>query len=417
MLTTNPRFAYWAPRVACAIFALTAVLSALWPRPGQEFLDLNIYHGAERALFAGRDPYAFSLLTYPFTYPPFALLALAAAWVPVGVIEGVWLAAGLATTWYLARALARRWPDRFAAHRVTLTFGLAALLFATGPVRADLDFGQISLFMVAASFADAIGRPGRRWGGVAIGLCGAIKLTPLFFLPWLVVVGRGRDAARALATFLACTAVAWLVAPGPSAYYWGHGVWQTSRVGDLAAVVNQSLHGLLVRSGMHGRAETICWLGLGGAIAVLTLMRAKSLHRQGLVAQSAILAGCCSLVVSPVTWSHHETWTVLAAALLVVAGRRTATAGAVAVLVVALLPVSDVAPHVASAVLRWPLTNSRALVSIALCLFAFRTRPPDYSAHRNALPSERTTDSGPRAGGPAVTDGDESCLKAPAPTP
>ena len=412
-MVTRPRFVHWAPRIACALFLLTAVLPAMWPHSGQQFLDLNIYHGSERALFAGRDPYGFSLLSYPFTYPPFALLALAPAWLPVGFIEVVWLAAGVVTTWYLARALAARWPDRFAAHRVTVTFGLAALLFATGPVRADLDFGQISLFIVAASFADAIGRPGRSWGGVVIGLCAAIKLTPLFFLPWLVIVGRWRDAARALGTVLACTALAWLVTPGPSAYYWGTGVHQTNRLGDLAAVVNQSLHGVLVRSGVHGRLETLCWLGCGGVIAVVTLLRARLLHRHGLVAESAILAGCGSLVISPVTWSHHETWTVLAAALLLVAGRRTAVAGAAAVLVVALLPVSDFAPHVASAMLRWPLANSRALVSVAICLFAFRVSPApalagassgrrgraDYSGARIALPQERT-DSMPRVDTP-----------------
>jgi len=200
-------------------------------------------------------------------------------------------------------------------------------------------------------------------------------LTPLFFLPWLLIVGRWRDAARAFATFVACTALAWVVAPGPSAYYWRTGVHQTNRMGDLAAVVNQSLHGVLVRSGMDGRLETLCWLGLGGIIGVITLLRARLLYRDGRIAESAILAGCASLVVSPVTWSHHETWTVLAAALLLVTGHRTARAGAIAVLVVALLPVSDVAPHLAWPILRWPMTNSRALVSIALCLLAFRTTP------------------------------------------
>ncbi|MDQ1725804.1 MAG: alpha,2-mannosyltransferase, partial [Frankiaceae bacterium] len=370
-------FLYWFPRLACLVLVVLNVVTALSPGADARFLDLHIYHGSVRSMFAGVDPYTFSINTYPFTYPPFALLVLSPTWLPLGVIEAVWLVAGLAVVAYLATLVAAALPEPFRRER-TATLWIASALLASGSVRAHLDFGQISLFVIVATFADAVGRPGRRWGGVAIGLCAAVKLTPLLFIPWLLIVGRGRDAARAAATFVLSTAFAWLVLPTDSAFYWGTAIRQTSRMGDLAASVNQSLHGLLLRSGLSGGTETVVWLTGACLLGAYTLLRARACYRAGLVAESAALVGCASLVMSPVTWSHHETWTVVVAALLIASGRRGDVIGGVAILLVATLPLSDLAAHMGF--LHWPFDNSRALVAVAVCLLAFRGRAAQWGA-------------------------------------
>lgn len=393
-LSAREAFLYWFPRLACLVLVVLNVVGALLPGADDRFLDLHIYHGSVRSMFAGIDPYTFSINTYPFTYPPFALLVLSPTWLPLGVIEVVWLVAGLAAVGYLAALVASALPEPFHRER-TATLWIAAALLASVSVRAHLDFGQISLFVIVVTFADAVGRPGRRWGGVAIGLCAAVKLTPLVFIPWLVIVGRGRDAARASAAFVLGTAVAWLVLPTHSAFYWRTAIRDTGRMGDLAASVNQSLHGLLLRSGLSGHTETVVWLTGAGLIGAYTLVRARSCYRAGLVAEAATLVGCASLVMSPVTWTHHETWTLMVAAFLIVSGRRADVIGGVVVLLVAILPLSDFAAHVG--VLRWPFDNSHALVSIAVCLFAFRGRAAQWGAGDEQLVRDTRDAAGPRA--------------------
>ena len=369
--TPRKAFLYWFPRLACAALVVLNIITALLPDPDSRFLDLHIYHGSVRALFAGLDPYTFSIDSYPFTYPPFALLVLVPTALPLGIVEALWLLAGFAAIAYLAVLVTAHMPEQFRRDRTT-KFWVAAALLASVAVRAHLDFGQISLFVIVATFTDALGRRGRPWGGVAIGLCAAVKLTPLLFILWLLLVGRGRDAARALATFAACTALAWLILPVESAYYWGTAIRQTSRVGDLTASVNQSLHGVLLRSGLAGRTELVVWLIGAAAVGGYALVRTRALHRGGHIAESAALAGCASLVVSPVTWAHHETWVLLAAVFLVTTGRRGALVAGLAVLVLGSVPLSDFADRVGG--LHWLFDNSRALVAIALCLFAFRAR-------------------------------------------
>ena len=369
--TSRQAFLHWFPRLACAVLVIINVKTALRPAPHSRFLDLHIYRGAVRSMFAGADPYVFNIGNYPFTYPPFALLALTPTVLPLGLLEALWMLAGFAVAAYLAILVTTHLPEQFGLDRTT-KFWVAAALLASVAVRAHLDFGQISLFVIVATFADAVGRRDRRWGGVAIGLCAAVKLTPLLFILWLLLVGRGRDAARALATFVACTALAWVSLPAESAYYWGTAIRQTSRVGDLTASVNQSLHGVLLRSGLAGRTELVVWLIGAAAVGGYALVRTRALHRGGHIAESAALAGCASLVVSPVTWAHHETWVLLAAVFLVTTGRRGALVAGLAVLVLGSVPLSDFADRVGG--LHWLFDNSRALVAIALCLFAFRAR-------------------------------------------
>ncbi|MFG2005081.1 glycosyltransferase family 87 protein [Spirillospora sp. NPDC048911] len=96
--------------------------------------------------------------------------------------------AGRRSGWLVARGLGRtRWP---------LVLGAASLLLLSVPLQSGLRFGQVSVFLVVLAFADAAGLVPARWRGVAIGLAGAIKLTPLIFVPYLLVIGERRAALR-----------------------------------------------------------------------------------------------------------------------------------------------------------------------------------------------------------------------------
>src|ERR1700689_5940094 len=67
------------------------------------------------------------------------------------------------------------------------------------PVFRTLYLGQINLLLMAAIIWDLRQPDSRRLKGIATGLAAGIKLTPLIFIPYLVLTrkwrgGRGRDA-------------------------------------------------------------------------------------------------------------------------------------------------------------------------------------------------------------------------------
>jgi alpha-1,2-mannosyltransferase len=169
-----------------------------------------------------------------------------------------------------------------------------------------------------------------------------------------------------------CTGLAWLLLPGPSAYFWQSGIVSTARIGDLALLGNQSLQGVLMRAGIAPHVQQELWLPLVGALGAASLWQARILSRNGQPIHSALLIGCATIVMSPVSWTHHQVWTVMAGLVLVGAGNRLhAFAGAcvVAVMSMSLLDLVyrlPIGPH--------PLfvaANVRALTALSVCLLGF----------------------------------------------
>ena len=115
---------------------------------------------------------------------------------------------------------------------------------------------------------------------------------------------------------MGCAAVAALVLPARELDVLDRHHRQTSRIGDLASLGNQSVHGMLLRVGVPPRAA----LRLGGS-------RGGDLRRgaaagtpaelDGDPVRAAVLVGCATVAASPVSWTHHQLWTVLAAMLLI----------------------------------------------------------------------------------------------------
>lgn len=135
--------------------------------------------------------------------------------------------------------------------RRPLVVAVAALtLMLSAPVQSNLRFGQVSIFVVPLALLDGIGVVPPRLRGVLVGVAAAIKLTPLLFVVYFLVTGRYRDAGRAAATFVGCAGLAALVLPGESWTYWTEAVRQTARIGNLASLGNQSVHGMLLRASM-----------------------------------------------------------------------------------------------------------------------------------------------------------------------
>ena len=105
-----------------------------------------------------------------------------------------------------------------------------------------------------------------------MGLAGAIKLTPLVFLPYYLLTRQWRQAAVCGGSFVAATGLAFAVLPSASVAYWTEKLWQTGRVGRTDSTVNKSLLGTLTRQLPDGVPVNLVWLAVAAAVAVLGLL-------------------------------------------------------------------------------------------------------------------------------------------------
>jgi alpha-1,2-mannosyltransferase len=373
----RPRGTYPGPMsqrrvyAAWSVFGVAAIVSAVlvWLRPpAQRLSDLHIYYGAAEAVNDGRPLYDYVASNGgPFTYPPFAVLLFRPlALLPEGALQVAWLALTCAAVVALAVAVGRG----LSASRLAVA-ALACALLVSAPVQSNLRFGQVSIFIVLLALVDAMGLLPQRYRGILVGIAAAIKLTPLLFVVYFLVARRYRDAARAAAAFAACALVGLALLPGDSVRYWTGTMLQTSRIGNLASLGNQSVQGMLMRAGLSPATLPLVWAALIAAICAAALWRARSLERTGRTAdrvRAAVLVGCATVAASPVSWTHHQVWTVLAAMLLVATeGAWHRVAGAI-LLVVMTLSLGVVLRGL-STYPGWQflLENARSLGAVAVC--------------------------------------------------
>jgi alpha-1,2-mannosyltransferase len=298
--TTLPRLALL---ITAALLLVQAAVLAVWPAAHLLMIDLQVYRAGGEAVRRGMPLYDGGiLLDLPFVYPPFAALVFVPLTVlPVPVLKLAWTLAGVALVVFVVRRSADLVGMRANSPATAL---LVAVLLALDPIRTTFYLGQINIVLLAAVLADVTGRPGRL-RGVGVGLAAAVKLTPLVFVVYLVLIGRVRAAVTALVTFVAAVGVGFLVAPADSHTYWFAGTFAAAdRISPVVSTANHSLDGLLARAGAQGwvgLATTVALAAAGLAVAVLA-------HRRGEVLLGVTLCGLLSAAVAPFAWSHHFVW-------------------------------------------------------------------------------------------------------------
>jgi alpha-1,2-mannosyltransferase len=289
------------------------------------FGDLSIYTAGGAAVLHGTPLYqlrfAFGLR---FTYPPFAALLFAPLdWLPVTAGRVLVTAAtvlALPVTAYLVLRLPgpagqRRPLGRDQAVQLALAFSAAAIWLE--PERTNLKYGQVNVFlttMVLLDLAWLERSRNPRFGGALIGIAAGIKLTPAIFAVYLLATRRYRAAAMAGAAFAGTVAVAFAFVPSDAARYWDLSFLDPAHVGRIQNVANQSLLGALARV-LHTLAVGSAWLPVAAAVAVAGIVLAARVGRAGQAAQAFALCAVTSLLVSPISWSHH--WVLAVPALVV----------------------------------------------------------------------------------------------------
>jgi alpha-1,2-mannosyltransferase len=320
------------------------------------FFDLRVYRGAgwrvlhDTALY--RRPIVRRL---GFTYPPFAALLFTALSFFSFAFDriAVTIASVLALVWTLRTALALKRPSerenvgQDAAGAWALAAVAAAVALWLEPVTVTLGYGQTDIFIAALVVFDLARPDSARGKGVGIGLAAAVKLTPLLFIVYLLCSRRSRAAVVAAITFVATIALSFAVVPADAERYWTTVVFHSSRIGGAADSANQSLRGGFARllAERHPGAGVVVACLAVGAVGVFLAARSS---RRGDEATGFSLCAITTLLVSPVSWTHHWAIAVPAILLLGVAAyerrRPLLVLGAAAALAVgyAYLPEHDV---------------------------------------------------------------------------
>jgi alpha-1,2-mannosyltransferase len=278
-------------------------------------VDLEVYRRAGSVLLVRGNFYD---LPGPlqFLYPPFAaVLAVPLALLPATVVQIGWTAAGAVA---LVAIL-----HRFGLTGWLLSLAGAAVVYVLEPVVQTLAFGQLGIFLVALVVLDLA--PGPRVcprrllpEGMLTAVAAAIKLTPVIFVVYLLVVRKFRAFWVAVVTGIAVTLASAAIVPAASYEFWtrlAHG--DTGLGHSIIYYTNQSVMADIVRIFGLGQEPAIIGLVLSCAVAAAGVWAAALWHRLGDVRLAINLCGVAGVLASPVSWLHHFVWVVpLAMSLL-----------------------------------------------------------------------------------------------------
>ncbi|MFF7248945.1 glycosyltransferase 87 family protein [Embleya sp. NPDC008237] len=285
--------------------------------------DLAVYRAGGADVLAGHgELYTVRPGRLPFTYTPWAgLVFTPLAWLPWVAVKALGVAANLvlvAVATWLAWGVAGLRGDRVRATALT-----AAALLWTEPVQENLRFGQINLLLLVLVLWDLSRPRGARLVGVGVGIAAGLKLTPVIFIPYLLLTGRVREAVTALGTFVGTIAVAFVVLPRECVDYWGGLFFDDARIGLAQFPGNQSLHGAVARQFGADPAPGVLWPALATVVAALGMTLAVRAARRGAELTGMGLCALTALLVSPISWTHHWVWALPLVILLVDRVRRT----------------------------------------------------------------------------------------------
>ena len=249
-----------------------------------------------------------------FTYTPFAALSF----VPLellGKVDSRWVLTAVSIGCYLLVVIV-------CARRLRMTLASAGIVAVAGlafePFARNILLGQINLVLVALVVVDLFVVP-PRYRGMLIGLAAGVKLIPGAFILFLVLKREWAAALRSVAAFTVTIGLGALFAPQDSWQYWSGGFINLSRFGPDAVIRgdNQSLTGAFMRLSRDVSPPSIVTLLLSVSVMVLGLVAAKRQIDSGNDVAGLVCIAFASLLASPVSWTHHWVWAVIALLVLV----------------------------------------------------------------------------------------------------
>lgn len=306
---------FWAGLVVGAVAAGWYVKEVLADAGGLlHLMDLGVYRIAGTRVLDGVSIYDTPLSghtrgVWEFVYTPFAALLF----VPLVKLSGDPLsyAGGLGNfallavgVWAALAMLGYRRDLRLAV----FSLPVAGLLLWIEPIRQTMAFGQVNILLMSIVLVDLALPDTVRVKGVLTGIAAGIKLTPVFFVLYLLFTRRYRAAAVAVGSLAATVLIGFVVLPHDSATFWSGAFADPARVGVPQNPNNESLRGLFARTvGLDG-GRNLLWLAVAAVIALACLLLARRLASSGQELLAVTLCGLTTTAVSPYSWVHHWVW-------------------------------------------------------------------------------------------------------------
>ncbi len=302
----------WLPALAVSFILLPIVIlnGHLWPY-SPNTVDLNVYRLAVTDMVNGRDIYLTStpVDNLKFIYPPIAAILMTPLVLgPYVLWQIIWTIVGTgALISVLRRIRVPRGP--------VLGVIAAVLVLGMEPIRTTMGYGQVNTMLMALVVADLLpddpDRPRRIPRGSLIGLAAAIKLTPLLFVVFAVLIVKRRVAVMATVSFAFFTLIAFILLPKESVEYWRTlGKGEVNTAGPVY-VGNQSMTGALTRWFAEDRRTVIAALVIGFVIAFIGTLVAAYWWRRDQKVFAVGLVGLATCLASPLSWTHHYVWAVI----------------------------------------------------------------------------------------------------------
>ncbi|MFJ8307944.1 MULTISPECIES: bifunctional glycosyltransferase 87/phosphatase PAP2 family protein [unclassified Streptomyces] len=355
------------------VLAIRQIAAVLRLPPGERLTDLETWTRTGGAFHVKGSLYGTG--TEHFTGAPFAGLVLRPLSHAAEQALGVgWTFATLLLVVVLGLVVARALPGPVSRRSSLLAAPVAiSLLMVSLPVRNAFHLGQTGIIPVLLVLLGLFVVRGERFSGALIGIAAALQPTVLLFVPLLWLTGRRRAGAATLTTFAAATSLAWAALPHDSWTYWVHHLAGAGLGGRADSLANQSLHGALLRAGLHGPLEIVLFAALAAVVITLGLRRAVRYARDGQLLLAVALTGSVAVAVSPTAWQHQLLWVLLAAVGR--AGRRAADRKVwpATVILILALPGDVILPNIAAV---QPLRDNLLLIVAlaAACAVPFLAR-------------------------------------------
>ncbi len=289
-----------------SVLVLMAIARGAWELRNLSIQDFFVYYRAGKDLLAGDTIYAQQPGALPYTYPPLvSMVMVPLTWIPRPWVAALVVAGSAALCVWLMRRLFK-------------AYGWLVVLIAlcSAPMMRSIYLGQINPLVFTLLLADHLWLPAR-WRGYASGVAAGLKVTPAFMGLAFLLRRDWRAVLQMGVGFSVTLALTWLITPDDSWQYWRYLLWDPTRVGGISYLDNQSFTGALWR--LAGENKPASWLVLGlSAIAVALCIvagwRRWVHHHDALAVTTAV--GLTSLLISPISWSHHWVWLLTLAAVL-----------------------------------------------------------------------------------------------------
>jgi alpha-1,2-mannosyltransferase len=211
-----------------------------------------------------------------------------------------------------------------------LTLGVVAASAST--VLDTYQLGQVGVLLAALVVYDLVAPDSWRGlgrfripKGVGVGLATAIKLTPAIFIVHLMATRQWRTAINAILTTLTSWALAFIIFPTFSVYFWFQGgLFRAATDNEPARIVHEDNISIgaafdRIRIDLGADIETmsaIPRLALLVVVGILGLLAASYLHRARRSILAILVVGLTATLVSPISWLHAGTFLALLAPTL-----------------------------------------------------------------------------------------------------